>query len=485
MTSLSRRTVLKSGGALALASAIPTGEAQAQGPVLRRSVGAMAINDPILVSYRNAVAAMKALPPGDPRNWTRQAQIHQNFCPHRNWFFLPWHRAYLVAFERLCRQLSGNPNFALPYWDWTANPQLPAPFATPTVGGASNPLFDNTRTSQTATIPGNVAGPARITQILGETTFEVFGSSRPTGQNNTNAIWLRRNGVTGPLEGGPHNSVHGILGGATGNMATFMSPLDPIFWLHHCNIDRLWDRWNRMGRANTANPLWRTFAFNGQFVNPAGAAGTTPFNVAVSGLLNINALGYRYVLPIPLPAPDMLVAAAPVLAKAIDLEKPKGVAKAENVPALKVNTPAEARVQVPGAQAAVLEGLQSAQSLALQSPGKPKQAPSRIIAYIRDVEQPKEGNTEVRVFINCPYLAPDTSPQDRHYAGSFTFFGGGEHAEHDNKASYLIDITDTVAKLRQAGEEVKEINVQLMPVPIPGVPNPPEVKVGSVEVAFF
>jgi len=94
------------------------------------------------VSYGKAVAAMKKLPTTDPRSWEGQAKIHQNFCAHNNWFFLPWHRAYLVAFERICRQLSGNPNFALPYWDWTANPQLPAGFASPTIGAVPNPLYE-------------------------------------------------------------------------------------------------------------------------------------------------------------------------------------------------------------------------------------------------------------------------------------------------------------------------------------------------------
>ena len=123
---LSRRHVLTHGAALTAAAALPA-EAQAQSVLLRPNVSNLAPNHPILVSYRTAINAMKALPQSDPRNWTRQAQIHQGNntvrCPHGNWYFLPWHRAYLLAFERICRQLSGNPSFALPYWDWTANPR--------------------------------------------------------------------------------------------------------------------------------------------------------------------------------------------------------------------------------------------------------------------------------------------------------------------------------------------------------------------------
>ena len=52
--------------------------------------------------------------------------VHVLDCPHGNWWFLPWHRAYLGWFERICRELSGNQDFVLPYWDWTATPRVPA-----------------------------------------------------------------------------------------------------------------------------------------------------------------------------------------------------------------------------------------------------------------------------------------------------------------------------------------------------------------------
>jgi tyrosinase len=39
------------------------------------------------------------------------------------------------------------------------------------------------------------------------------------------------------FEVGPHMLVHGIIGG---HMSTNWSPADPIFWLHHSNVDRIW-----------------------------------------------------------------------------------------------------------------------------------------------------------------------------------------------------------------------------------------------------
>ena len=54
------------------------------------------------------------------------------------------------------------------------------------------------------------------------------------------------------IEGLPHNNVHNCIGGVGpvdpgpyGNMTNFLSPVDPIFFLHHSNIDRLWDVWTR------------------------------------------------------------------------------------------------------------------------------------------------------------------------------------------------------------------------------------------------
>ena len=154
----------------------------------RENVAGMGTNHPTLASYRAAVRQMKSLPQSDPRNWTRQAQIHQNNCPHGNWYFLPWHREYVLEFERICRDLSGNPNFALPYWNWTQNRRIPGPFWRGT-------LLDTTRVvGPDDRIPGQFVRQSIIDNILGQTDFELFASTRPFGQNNTDPVWQRTGG---------------------------------------------------------------------------------------------------------------------------------------------------------------------------------------------------------------------------------------------------------------------------------------------------
>ena len=87
----------------------------------RPSVGAMPANNRVLESYRRGIAAMRALPQSDPRNWARMARVHLDFCPHNNWYILPWHRAYLTSLERIIRVLAKDDNFRVPYWDWTVH----------------------------------------------------------------------------------------------------------------------------------------------------------------------------------------------------------------------------------------------------------------------------------------------------------------------------------------------------------------------------
>ena len=65
--------------------------------------------------------------------------------------------------------------------------------------------------------------------------------------------WHHDPGVFGALEQTPHNDVHGLVGGPSGFMGAFdTAPLDPVFWLHHANIDRLWAVW--LAQPNRSNP---------------------------------------------------------------------------------------------------------------------------------------------------------------------------------------------------------------------------------------
>lgn len=147
---------------------------------VRRDISGLSPTDPIIQTYKDAVDQMKSMDssdPSNPRNWNNQAQIHFNHCPHGNWYFLPWHRAYLYHFEQICRELTGNENFALPYWNWTKDKQIPSVFW----GGSSNPLFNASRTATSgSTASDSFIGLPVVESIQNETNFLLYASGQST-----------------------------------------------------------------------------------------------------------------------------------------------------------------------------------------------------------------------------------------------------------------------------------------------------------------
>src|SRR5580704_11642598 len=122
---LTRRLFLKTTVAAVGVAALPVG-AIGQGSAKYTRYNVMSGGGKkALASYAKGVEAMLKLPADHPQNWFRNAFIHIMDCPHGNWWFYVWHRGYLGYFEQTIRNLSGDDGFAMPYWDWTALPQIP------------------------------------------------------------------------------------------------------------------------------------------------------------------------------------------------------------------------------------------------------------------------------------------------------------------------------------------------------------------------
>ena len=88
------------------------------------------------------------------------------------------------------------------------------------------------------------------------------------------------------LDQNPHFFTHIAIGGDMADFATVGG--DPLFYLHHCNLDRIWESWNRLGNSNPTDPKYlnRKFAFadrNGKRVDLPVSAGD-----------RIAQLGYEY-----------------------------------------------------------------------------------------------------------------------------------------------------------------------------------------------
>jgi hypothetical protein len=257
---------------------------------------------PVLDTYARGVTLMRDLDDDDPRSWVWAANTHGippgtptrptwAQCAHGSVFFLPWHRAYLAWFEQTIRDLTGDDDWALPYWDYTvpgdvADRSLPVEFGveTRTVGGqvVENPLF----------VDGRNAGaiPRQDVDIVGALSERRFVRSFPRGFGGRDP-----DTTNGLVEMEPHNFVHGDIGGLMGFTTT--AGRDPIFWLHHANIDRLWEVWRGLsGSITVTDPggastllatRWRSAVF--VFGDP-GSPSTYPMD----DIEDPDALGYAY-----------------------------------------------------------------------------------------------------------------------------------------------------------------------------------------------
>jgi tyrosinase len=458
MRHYTRRDFLRmlGGGAAALSVMALTGGCEVMlGEIVnrpvRREISGLSPTDPIIQTYQEAVRAMQALPESDPRNWTRQAEIHLNFCPHNNWFFLPWHRAYLYYFERICRELTGVRDFALPYWNWSANRRLPAAFQ----GGPANPLFVPDRDVRPRDrARDEFVGPALLESIMQNKNFLLFASGQAAGQRDPS--------TTGPLEGRPHNYIHGFVGGI---MGTYMSPLDPVFWTHHNMIDYCWVEWNaNRGHPNTNDPQWAGFVFEDNFVDRGG----NPVDVKVSSTFLLPLIAYRYEpTPIGEAPPSAVQRDAQEMMRFLQEGAGVELAFADT---FAVQQQVEVRVGEPVTVPIPLPASAIESALAPQA-GAATQA-ERVLITVGDVAQPPSKDFFVRVFVNHPEATAETPLDDPHYAGSFAFFsdagraGGHEHAT-GSAPDFVVDVTETLRTLAE-GEEMAaagEMNVQLVAVP--------------------
>jgi tyrosinase len=501
---LNRRAFVTTGAA-SLAVIGAGVETAAQGATMtRRSVRGMSANDPDLAALRRAVAAMKALPQSDPRNWVRFADIHRNFCPHGNWYFLPWHRAYILTFERLCRQLSGKADFALPYWNWTADREFPAAFAAGDRN--SNPLnHPRSGVASGLRLSDDMVGTQVMSRIMQSPDFEAFGSTRPRGQDSAASQWQRRLGSKTELEFNPHDGVHQGIGGNMGVVE--LSSRDPIFYLHHANVDRIWTAWNRRGNANSPEPMWRDFAFNRNFVDPTG----TPWNVSVGELGSTPALGYRYDDDDGPFAADVVLAAGDRVTEKLRsyrrldarglLDSGPGLRRIELAGAGTIhlavadNNLVASRDRPIGISVPLgrpLGDIISPSAMAMR-PDRPEAQRNRgyVFAVMRDMDLPLDTTTRVRVFCNCHDLSPRTRLDDPSYSTSVSFFAG-QHAGHGGGergrggVSVWVDLTPALARMAMPRSlRSDRLTVQLLPSCANSEANASSVRPRRVEIVVI
>jgi hypothetical protein len=240
-------------------------------------------NDPgALQALRDAIDVLRKKDDYGKRpaidGWFALATTHSQMCfgasgaheIHYGWWFLPWHRAYLIHIERALQEAIGEPSLTIPYWDWVTTPTLPKSVSETSYrkGDSTlvNPLYDDQRYG-----PVGQGGAVNFTdlgapgkderELIAIDTFENFAGAPPDGKQTKRP---------GYLEATPHTYIHRAIGydqpnNRVGLLTVGMAPLDPVFFLHHANVDRLWMVWTKANgrRRNPEDDAWREkrFAF--------------------------------------------------------------------------------------------------------------------------------------------------------------------------------------------------------------------------------
>jgi hypothetical protein len=271
---MNRRAALAGGTAAAMLGA---GGVRAQAPVrIRKGAGELTATSDDVVAFGEAVRLMKRR--GDGLSWARQSQIHHRDSQHNNGLFLPWHRQQLVHMERIVGRLTGHDSFAMPYWDWQEHRFLPS-----WITDRDAPLYERNRARGVETLDFAAArwAESAYTARLAADDFATFCGKLPEG--------------AGMVEGYGHNHIHQLIGGGMRHPRT--SALDPMFWLHHSNVDRVWATWHG-ARGRDLYPAEWTARTVGGFVDVEGRPAG---ELAVGSSLETRPLGYDYDRLYPFP----------------------------------------------------------------------------------------------------------------------------------------------------------------------------------------
>ncbi|KAJ1833910.1 hypothetical protein IWW55_006436 [Coemansia sp. RSA 2706] len=203
---------------------------------------------------------------------------------HSNAVFLVFHRKFTNDYEQILRRY--NPDISLPYWNTMVDYQNPAGSSVlgdNYFGGNGDPANDNCVTT-------GVAGSWKLTFP------DVHCLRRVYGEGQSINTWyspefmtsvLQKATTYADLRAGLENTIHGLphlsLGG---DMNTMHSPFDPVFWLHHANIDRMFAQWQAV------DPDTRTYAYDGTDINGKTVALDDYITSTTTHVYEVMRLGY-------------------------------------------------------------------------------------------------------------------------------------------------------------------------------------------------
>ncbi len=277
---ISRREMFAGGAAVVAGAFLPT-EARAQTPRVRMDIATFGQDANRLATFEAAVKEMQdrsRIDPEDPKGWLRNARAHARYCPndpqdsdqvHYCYWFLAWHRAYIWVTERKIREISGDQTFSYPYWNWSSDRHIPQPFARSGSSLASAIRYTPSRGLRNDEVGYRPDDP-RLKAIGVAALDSPYFTATSPGQIARSFGGIARPNSSGAygnnaLENTPHGPVHVYVGGENargdvGDMADFETAArDPIFFAHHGNLDRLWEKWRRDPARKATEPTSSAF----------------------------------------------------------------------------------------------------------------------------------------------------------------------------------------------------------------------------------
>ena len=428
-------------------------------------------------------------------------------CQHQSWYFLTWHRGYLYAFEEIVRAAvvaeGGPADWALPYWNYSKSnnassrelPQEFADFVLP--DGSKNPLFVQRRFGDGNT-PIAIDPPSVLLNALDDTIFTGGESDIPPGFGGPITVFHHGpESVTtnGGLEALPHNNVHGAVGGAQPgtdpnkwwNLGLMSMPitagLDPIFWLHHANIDRLWTVWtampkhkNPIDRTKSDDRDWLDGPAEREFVMPLSGGRDWIFTAKDVLDSRMQPLDYHYddEAP-PTTAPRVarrlallgVQAVSPASGESVAEAGVSGTTRPELIGASdgEVAVAGRTRAEVELDEAGVAP-LRSSLARAAAVGGQTDQEPPRVFLKIEGIT----GTADAAVYYVYIDLPPHGDPKDYpdRLAGSVSLFGVSAASSPDGPSAgsginQVLEITEIVDALHLGGDSLAKLDVQFVP----------------------
>lgn len=388
--------------------------------------------------YDAAFAGVENMTPPDA-----VAQAVWDQCQHGTDYFFPWHRLYLKYFEQVLRTSANDLTLRLPYWDYTNPSQLamPAEFTTPTYVNAAgktveNPLYEPRRqagwntpsTNKLSSTDTNIDQKLDIPKLLNS----VVNGQSVQGYQRT-------------IELSPHGYTHCAVMGcrATVMGAVPYSSNDPIFYLHHANIDRTWQCWMSMSGHDNPGGAWLTQPFS--FISAKGLQVTN----RVADLFRPGFIDYVYEQPsrckrTQLTLPKITAKVAQQLRRPLQIGLQTDDFTLDAAVARKrVTLPATASLTHP-------------RQFALR---EQDQLPVAVDVILRGIRFTQHPNAEFRV-----YLERVDNPAARHFLGTLSFFSqepvGSPHAQHGMASSdFTFDATEALRALRLEGTGTLAVHV--------------------------